>query len=72
MSETRELQLRIEAKRKRLEADWAEAKVQANDNKNQAIEAIREKLDELGHTLQDGWDDITEDVARRLNKWLED
>ena len=72
MSETQELKLRIEAKRKRLEADWAEAKVQANDSKNQAVASIREKLDELSHTLQDGWEDVSEDVAGRLNQWLED
>jgi hypothetical protein len=72
MSETHELKMRIEAKRKRLEADWAEAKVQANDTKNEAIDAIRTKLDELGSTLQAGWENVTEDVAKRLNHWLED
>ena len=70
MSRTTELKLRVEARRKQLEADLAKAKAAAHGKTNDAIEAMEKKLKHLGQTLEVGWDKLTEATAKKLSDWL--
>lgn len=70
MSQTEELKSRITARRKQLEADLAKAKADAQGASNDVAESIQERLDELQTYLKDGWEDVSENVAARLNEWL--
>jgi hypothetical protein len=72
MSNMQELKSRIEAKKKQLEADLAKAKSDAQGKGNEAVAAIESKLHELNSSLKSGWDNLSEDVAAKLNKWLKD
>lgn len=72
MSSAEELKSRIEAKRKKLEADLAQAKADAMGQGNEAVASIERKLEELNGTLRSGWDNLTENAAKKLNDWLKD
>ena len=70
MSQRAELKDRIDAKRKRLEARISELKADARSTSREEVANLQSKLDELGESLKDGWDDISEAVAGKLNAWL--
>ncbi len=65
-----ELKTRIEAKKKKLEADLLTAKADAQGATSNAISNIKARLHSLEELLSDGWDDLTDDVSARLNSWL--
>lgn len=70
LSQKEELKDRVRAKRKEIEArlaqESADAKAQGRESKKQ----LEQKLEELNDLLKDGWDDLTEGVAAKLNTWL--
>ena len=70
MSDVAVLKSRVEAKMKQLEANLAKAKADAHGNANDAEKAIKNKLEELSGYLGDGWDNLSEGVAEKLNGWL--
>lgn len=72
MSQQAELKDRIEAKRKTIEAKISELKADARSTSREESEKLQSKLDALGDSLKDGWDDISETVASKLNDWLKD
>ena len=70
MSRTEELKSRIQARVKQLEADLVQAKADAQGKRNDRMEAIEAKLKEARTAMREGWDDLTEDMARKLNQAL--
>jgi chromosome segregation ATPase len=67
-----ELKLRVEAKKKELEAQIAKFKADSVGNKNDAIESLQKKLSSLEADLKHGWGNVSEAVASKLNRWLSD
>ena len=65
-----ELKHRVEAKRKKLQAEIEQAKADGIESSNHAAKQAREKLKQLGQTLENGWDDLSEATAAKLNQWL--
>jgi phage-related protein len=70
-SHKEELKHRIEAKRKELEAKLQSLQADAHGDAAEKKKQIQQRLSELDQTLRQGWDDLSEDVARRLNEWLD-
>jgi len=70
MSQTDELRDRIEAKKKRLEARISELKADARSTSRVEAQKLQAQLDDLGDSLKEGWNDLSEAVAGKLNDWL--
>lgn len=70
-SQKEELKDRVTALRKRLQARIAEGRAEGRRAAREQADEAQERVDELGEILAKGWDDFTEDVARRLNRWVE-
>lgn len=70
--EQTELKLRVEAKQKLIEARIAELKASSASEANDAIQKLQEKLGSVQGQVQDGWEDLTEGAAAKLNDWLAD
>lgn len=70
MKEKEELRSRVEAKKKRLEARIEELKADAGASAREEKRKIDEELKQLSAALQEGWDNLTEDAARKVNDWL--
>ncbi len=70
MTQKDELKARVKAKRKELEAHLHELEADGRSAANDGAQRVREKLDELSHLLRDGWDDMSESAAAKLNDWL--
>ena len=71
-NEMNELKLRVEAKKKAMEAQIAQLKADSIGGKNDAIEALQKKLSSLETDLKQGWDNVSEAIAGKLNSWLSD
>lgn len=71
-SEVTELKLRVEAKKKQLEAQIAKFKADSVGGANGALEKLQKRLSSLENDLQHGWENVTESVASKLNRWLSD
>lgn len=72
MSEKDELKLRVEAKKKQIEAQIAKFKADSVGDANEALAKLQKKLKSLEGDLQNGWENVTEGVAGKLNRWLSD
>lgn len=70
MNQTAELRTRVEAKKKKLEADLVKAKAEAKGGTNDTAERITHKLEELKVSIGHGWDNLSEGVSKKLNDWL--
>lgn len=70
MDETDELRTRVKAKRKELEARLYELEADGRAAANEGAQHARQKLDELNQLLRDGWDNLSQSAASRLNEWL--
>lgn len=68
--DTKELKHRVRAKQKELEAKLEKMQADAAASGSEAKESVRRRLDELGEMMQEGWDDMREKTAQRLNEWL--
>jgi chromosome segregation ATPase len=71
-SEMDELKLRVEAKKKQLEAQIAKFKADSVGEANDALDKLQKKLKNLEGDLQSGWENVTESIAGKLNRWLSD
>lgn len=72
MTQKDELRSRVEARRKRLEARVEELKADASASARREKDEIERELSSLRSTLAKGWDNLTEEVAGKLNEWLRD
>ena len=71
-NEMTELKLRVEAKKKELEAQIAKFKADSLGNTNDAIESLQKRLNSLEGDLKHGWENMSESIASKLNRWLSD
>jgi chromosome segregation ATPase len=71
-SEMQELKLRVEAKKKQLEAQIAKFKADSVSDANEKLEKLQQRLNSLEGDLKNGWENVTETVAGKLNRWLSD
>ena len=71
-NEMTELKLRVEAKKKELENQIAKFKADSLGGANGAIEKLQKRLNSLEGDLKHGWDNVSETVAGKLNRWLSD
>ena len=72
MSQTDELKDRVEAKKLSLQAKIKELQADARSTSRDEAEKLQSKLEALTDSVKDGWDDVTEAVAGKLNDWLKD
>ena len=71
-TETEELKDRIAAKRKRTEARIHELKADGSEASREKAKALKEKLDEVSQSISDGYENLKQDAASKLNAWLKD
>ena len=71
-TEMTELKARVEAKKKELEAQIAKIKAGSISGANDAMEKLQKKLNNLEGDLQHGWENLSESVAGKINRWLSD
>ena len=72
MSQRAELKDRIEAKKKRIEAQISELKADTRSTSRDQSQKLPSKPEALDKSLKDGWDDLSDAVAGKLNDWLKD
>ncbi|TNE45700.1 MAG: hypothetical protein EP343_25935 [Deltaproteobacteria bacterium] len=70
-SEKEILKNRVESRRKELESKLEKLKANSKSDGNAIAQKIRDDLSDLQGQLKEGWDNLTEDVAGQLNKWLD-
>jgi hypothetical protein len=70
MSQKDELKNRVEAKKLSLQAKIKELQADASSESREEMRKLQAKLDTLGESVKDGWDDLTEKVSGKLNEWL--
>ncbi len=67
-----ELRLRAEAKKKELESRLAEMKADATAAKDDAVKDTQDRLDAIRDAASEGWDNLTDDAAEKINRLLAD
>jgi DNA anti-recombination protein RmuC len=72
VSQREVLRDRVNAKRKEMEAELLKARADAREQGEKMKGQLEKKLDELNDLLRDGWTNMTEEVASKLNRWLKD
>ena len=72
MSQTDELKDRVEAKKLSLQAKIKELQADARSTSREEAKNLQSKLEALTDSVKDGWDDMSEAVASKLNDWLKD
>jgi hypothetical protein len=72
MMEKEALRKKIEAKRSQLEADLSQMRGYALGTAEEHKDRIERKLRQLEVALKDGWEQLSENGARKLDAWLND
>ena len=72
MTQFDELKDRVSAKQKRLEARLIDLRADARSKGREDVKRVEDKLDAARRMISSGWENLTEDVAAKLNGWLED
>lgn len=70
MSEQKELILRVEAKKKELQAELASVKNKMVGNAKESKKDLEEKIDNISDDLKNAKEDFSEAIAKKLNKWM--
>ena len=65
-----ELKTRVEAKQRELQARYLELKADAQERTREERDRVKRKLDELQEAVKDGWHNVSDRVATKLNDWL--
>jgi hypothetical protein len=65
-----ELKSRVQAKKLELQARLARAKADAQGRLGETGAAIEHRIRELEAYLKDGWENLTEKTAEKINDWL--
>ena len=71
-TQSKELKERVEAKRKRMEAQLHELKADTSQSARQHREALERKLEEVRRDVADGYDNMKHATVEKLNAWLRD
>jgi len=66
-----ELRDRIEARKHELLAKYNELKADGRKEASEARTKLKARLDELELHLKNGWAKVSDDVATKLNRWLD-
>lgn len=66
-----ELKDRVEARKHELLAKYNRLKADSRHEAAEARDRVKEQLDELEAHLKSGWNDVSDEVLMRLNKWLD-
>lgn len=72
MSEKKELKDRVEARRKRLEARISELKADSRAQAREERDKLQKKLDGIKSATSEGWENLSDKAAARLNELLKD
>jgi hypothetical protein len=67
-----ELRRRVEARRRKLGNDLARLRADAPGETTEQIEKLELSLAKIGVALRAGWDDLSDEVVRRLKHWLDE
>ena len=70
-SHTQELRDRVAAKQKELESRLAQARAAGRMHGRESTEQLQRRLNELTEIVADGWNQISETTAAKLNAWLD-
>jgi DNA anti-recombination protein RmuC len=65
-----ELKNRVEAKQRELQARYLELKADTQERAREERDRVKRKLEELQEAIVEGWDNLTDRVAAKLNDWL--
>ena len=71
LTQSDQLKDRINARKHELLAKVAELKADAREDAAAGRDAIQAKLADLEESLKDGWENMTDAVKTKLNKWLD-
>lgn len=71
MSQFDELKDRVSAKQHRLEARLAELRADVRSEAREQADRLETELTSVRDSIKDGWEKVTEEVAAKLNKWLD-
>jgi hypothetical protein len=66
-----ELKDRVEARKHELLAKYNELKADGRSEAAEARTTVKRKLDELETYLKTGWNNVSDAVRDKLNKWLD-
>jgi hypothetical protein len=72
MSQSDELKDRIEAKKLSLRSKIKELQADGQSTSREEAKKLQAKLDSLSESVKGGWDNLSEEVAGKLNDWLKD
>lgn len=70
LSKREELRDRVEARKHELLAKYNELKADTRKEAGDARTRLKARLDELESDLKEGWDNMSEAVAAKLDQWL--
>lgn len=70
-SKSEELRDRVEARRHELLAKYNELKADTRKEAAEARDSLRARLDEISDDIKDGYEDLSDAVKTKLNKWLD-
>lgn len=71
-TQTQELKERVTAKQKRVEARIHELKADGSDQARNKASELRAQLDDIKQRVSDGYENLKQDTAEKLNNWLKD
>jgi hypothetical protein len=71
LTQSDQLKDRINARKHELLAKVAEMKADAREDAAASRDAMQAKLADLEDSLKDGWENMSEAVKTKLNKWLD-
>lgn len=70
MSHVSELRDRVEARKKQLEAKLLEWKADTKGVFQKKIDEAEKDIADLKDLVKDGWEKVSEPVAKKINDWL--
>jgi hypothetical protein len=71
MNKRDELADRVKARKHELLAKYNELKADTKADAMKARDAVKAQLDEIEEAIKDGWENMTDAVASRVNTWLD-
>jgi hypothetical protein len=71
LKNTDELKNRVEARKHELMAKYNQAKADTRKEAATTRDHLKARLDEIEGALKDGWENLSESVAAKINSWLE-
>jgi hypothetical protein len=71
MTSKEELKDRVNVRKYELLSQLSELKADARHEAMEARDLISERLYELEQMIKDGWDNLSDAAAQKLNRWLD-